>query len=115
MSPPKSSDDLTDELSLDDESMEVLEEDVDPLIGTKIAERYRVDEKLGEGGMGAVYRGEHVLMQKPVAIKVLHREMTVLPEIVQRFEREAVAAGRIDHPNVAAATDFGKLPDGSSV
>jgi serine/threonine-protein kinase len=113
MSPTKSDTNPTDELSLDDDSMEVIEEDVDPLIGTKIAERYRVDEKLGEGGMGAVYRGMHVLMQKPVAIKVLHREMTVLPEIVQRFEREAVAAGRIDHPNVAAATDFGKLPDGS--
>ena len=85
----------------------------DALIGTIVADRYRIDEKLGVGGMGSVYRAEHVLMRKPVAIKVLHREMTVLEEVVKRFEREAIAAGRIDHPNVAVATDFGKLEDGS--
>jgi serine/threonine-protein kinase len=85
----------------------------DPLIGTVIADRYRVDEKLGVGGMGAVYRAEHVLMKKPVAVKVLHREMTVVGEVVKRFEREAIAAGRIDHPNITVATDFGKLPDGA--
>jgi serine/threonine protein kinase len=85
----------------------------DPLLGTVIADRYRVDEKLGVGGMGAVYRAEHVLMKKPVAVKVLHREMTVVGEVVKRFEREAIAAGRIDHPNVTVATDFGKLKDGS--
>src|SRR5215831_12301769 len=89
------------------------EAEVDPLIGTVIADRYRVDEKLGVGGMGAVYRAEHVLMKKPVAVKVLHREMTVVGEVVKRFEREAIAAGRIDHPNVTVATDFGKLPDGA--
>jgi serine/threonine-protein kinase len=63
--------------------------------------------------MGAVYLAEHVLMHKTVALKVLHREMTVHPEVVARFEREAVAAARIDHPNVAAAMDFGRLADGS--
>src|SRR6185503_12913476 len=86
---------------------------VDPLIGTVIADRYRVDKRLGTGGIGAVYRAEHVLMKKPVAVKVLHREMTVLAEVVKRFEREAIAAGRIDHPNVTVATDFGKLENGS--
>ncbi|HVW27650.1 MAG TPA: protein kinase [Polyangiaceae bacterium] len=89
------------------------EAETDALIGTIIGERYRVDEKLGVGGMGAVYRGEHVHMRKPVAIKVLHREMTAMAEVVRRFELEAIAAGRIDHPNVTVATDFGKLPDGS--
>jgi serine/threonine-protein kinase len=68
---------------------------------------------LGAGGMGVVYLGEHVHMHKPVAIKVLHKHMTAMPEIVARFEREAVAAGRIQHPHVAAATDFGKLEDGA--
>ena len=63
--------------------------------------------------MGSVYRGEHELMRKQVAIKVLHPEMTVLSEVVARFEREAVAAGRIEHVNVAKATDFGQLKDGS--
>lgn len=83
------------------------------LVGQVLAERYRVDRLLGSGGMGSVYLAEHVLMKKPVALKVLHPEMTEVPEVVARFEREAVAAARIDHPNVAAATDFGQLPDGS--
>jgi serine/threonine protein kinase len=63
--------------------------------------------------MGRVYLGEHALMRKRVAVKILHRELTQVPEVVARFEREAMAAANIDHPNVAAATDFGKLPDGS--
>jgi len=85
----------------------------DPLVGTIIADRYRVDEKVGDGGMGAVYRVEHTHMRKRLALKVLHRDLCVYPEIVQRFEREAMAAANIEHPNVANATDFGKLPDGA--
>ncbi len=83
------------------------------LIGTVISGRYRIDKLLGEGGMGAVYRAEHTHMRKRLAVKVLHAEMSRLPEVVARFEREAMAAAHIDHPNVAAATDFGKLEDGS--
>jgi serine/threonine-protein kinase len=63
--------------------------------------------------MGVVYRAEHVHMKKAVAVKILHQHMTAMPEVVARFEREAVAAGRIEHPNVAGATDFGRLDDGS--
>jgi serine/threonine-protein kinase len=85
----------------------------DVLVGRVLAERYRVDRLLGSGGMGSVYLAEHVLMKKAVALKVLHRELTAFPEVVKRFEREAVAAARIDHPNVAAASDFGRLSDGS--
>ena len=81
--------------------------------GAIIAERYRINRLLGEGGMGKVYAAEHVHMRKQVAVKVLHPEMSTTPEIVARFEREAVAAGKIAHPNVAAATDFGRLPNGS--
>jgi serine/threonine-protein kinase len=81
--------------------------------GALVAERYRVVSFLGEGGMGAVYRVEHQHMRKAFALKVLHRAFLSRPEIVARFEREARAAGSIDHPNVAAATDFGQLPDGS--
>src|SRR5262249_26874960 len=65
------------------------------------------------GGMGRVYLGEHVLMHKRVAIKVLHRELSSVPEFVARFEREARAAANIDNEHVVAATDFGKLLDGS--
>jgi eukaryotic-like serine/threonine-protein kinase len=83
------------------------------LIGSMISDRYRIERLLGEGGMGAVYQAEHTLMRKRMAIKVLHPEMTRLPEVVARFEREAMAAAHIDHPHVVTATDFGKLEDGS--
>jgi serine/threonine protein kinase len=83
------------------------------LIGVTISGRYRIERLLGEGGMGAVYQAEHTHMRKRLAVKVLHPEMSRLPEVVARFEREAMAAAHIDHPNVATATDFGKLEDGS--
>ncbi|MGE0321676.1 MAG: protein kinase [Polyangiaceae bacterium] len=89
------------------------EPEAQSLIGSIVAERYRIIKLLGEGGMGAVYLAEHVHMKKPFAVKVLHRELTAISEVVARFEREAVAAGLIDHPNVAKATDFGRLVDGS--
>lgn len=85
----------------------------DDLVGKVLADRYRVDALLGEGGMGRVYSVEHVLMRKRLAVKILHRELTTVPEVVARFEREAMAAANIEHPNIAAATDFGKLTDGS--
>ncbi len=85
----------------------------DERVGSVLSDRYRLDSLLGEGGMGKVYAAEHVLMRKKLAVKILHRELTAVPEVVARFEREAMAAANIDHPNVAAATDFGKLADGS--
>jgi serine/threonine-protein kinase len=85
----------------------------DTRVGSILADRYRISALLGEGGMGKVYAAEHVLMRKRLAVKVLHRELTTVPEVVKRFEREAMAAANIEHPNVAAATDFGKLQDGS--
>ena len=95
------------------ESLAAPKDEVDPLVGTVVGERYCVTRLIGLGGMGAVYRAEHVHMKKTVALKVLHREMTALPEVVARFEREAIAAGRIEHPNVVQARDFGRLDDGA--
>src|SRR6267154_11473 len=83
------------------------------LVGAVLGGRYHVEKLIGEGGMGAVYQAEHTHMRKRLALKVLHADMSRLPEVVARFEREAMAAAHIDHPNVAAATDFGKLDDGS--
>src|SRR5262245_8845777 len=83
------------------------------LIGEVISSRYRIDELIAEGGMGAVYRAEHTLMRKRLAVKVLNPDVRGFPEAVERFEREAIAGAHIQHPNVAAATDFGKLEDGS--
>jgi serine/threonine-protein kinase len=82
-------------------------------VGALVSGRYRIDAVIGEGGMGAVYRAEHVLMHKPVALKVLHADLSGKEEIRERFEREAMAGAHIDHPNVACATDFGALADGS--
>ena len=83
------------------------------LVGAVLGGRYLIERLIGEGGMGAVYQAEHTHMHKRLAVKVLHPEMGRLPEVVARFEREAMAAAHIEHPNVAAATDFGKLDDGS--
>jgi serine/threonine-protein kinase len=83
------------------------------LVGGLLSGRYMIERLIGEGGMGAVYQAEHTHMRKRMAVKVLHAEMSRLPEVVARFEREAMAAAHIEHPNVAAATDFGKLEDGS--
>ncbi|MBL8722389.1 MAG: serine/threonine protein kinase [Myxococcales bacterium] len=81
--------------------------------GVTLEGRYRVEKRLGEGAMGAVFLVEHIQLRKRYALKVLLPESVASPEIIARFEREAIAAGNIDHPNVAKATDFGRLADGS--
>ncbi|MEJ7727800.1 MAG: serine/threonine-protein kinase [Polyangiaceae bacterium] len=83
------------------------------MIGRTIEGRYRIDELVAMGGMGAVYRAAHLHMHKAVAIKVLHPEIEGFPELVMRFQREAVAGAHIVHPNVASASDFGTFDDES--
>jgi eukaryotic-like serine/threonine-protein kinase len=77
-----------------------------------IGERYRLLGRIGEGGMGAVYRGEHILMKKAVAIKLLHAELGQVDEAVRRFEREAQSLSRLNHPNIISVTDFGRASTG---
>src|SRR5436189_2465832 len=79
--------------------------------GTIINERYRVGRLLGEGGMGAVYEGEHTGVGRKVAIKVLHAAYAKSKEIVERFEREARAAAAIGHDNIIDVIDFGRHGD----
>jgi eukaryotic-like serine/threonine-protein kinase len=95
-----------------EEAGEPSDEDED-LVGTVIDERYRITGFLGRGAMGSVYRAEHVTIRRPVALKLLHASLVSVPEISARFEREAFAIGRIDHPNCVGVSDFGKLEDGS--
>ncbi len=85
----------------------------DPLIGKLLADRYRVDRKLGEGGMGSVYLATHVALEKRVALKVLHPEFARKSDLVERFLLEAKAASRIRHENVIDISDFGATPDGT--
>src|SRR5437588_654138 len=86
----------------------VLRHDEDPLIGKTLAGKYLVENLIKHGGMGAVYRGKHVLMEKTVAIKVLRPSLAVDNEVVARFSREAKAASRISHPHAVTVTDFGE-------
>src|SRR2546430_1899292 len=89
-----------------------LEKTADSLLGQILAEKYRIDERLSEGGMGTVYRGTHVLMDKTVAVKVLHPALAADDKIVARFSREAKAASRISHPHALSVTDFGESGNG---
>src|SRR6266404_5359466 len=89
-----------------------LETTGDSLLGQILAAKYRIDERLSEGGMGTVYRGTHVLMDKTVAIKVLRPSLAADEKIVARFSREARAASRISHPNALSVTDFGEDENG---
>jgi serine/threonine protein kinase len=90
-----------------------LEKSADYLIGTILAGKYRIDERLSEGGMGTVYRGTHVLMDKTVAVKVLRPMLAADEKIVARFSREARAASKISHPNALSVTDFGEAEGGT--
>src|SRR2546423_12880965 len=77
------------------------------LSGEVLDEKYRIDKELGKGGMGAVYLATHLGTDRPVAIKVITPQFTRNDEFVERFRREAKAAGRLRHPNVVDVTDFG--------
>src|SRR5260370_30580933 len=84
----------------------------DPLLGQTLAGKYLVDKLIKRGGMGAVYRGKLVLMDKTVAIKVLRPALAVDNDVVARFSREAKAASRISHPHAVSVTDFGESENG---
>ncbi|MFT3770751.1 MAG: serine/threonine-protein kinase [Minicystis sp.] len=79
----------------------------DPLIGRVVADRYRIVAPLGRGGMGIVYKVEHVRIGKLLAMKVLTGELSQSPEIMRRFKREALAVSKLQSPNTVQVFDFG--------
>lgn len=83
----------------------------DPLLGSVLAGKYTVVERLSGGGMGTVYKAEHTLMRRTVAIKVLKPQLlqqNEAEEFIKRFEREAQTSSRIRHPNAVTIFDFGR-------
>jgi serine/threonine-protein kinase len=88
------------------------EETPDPRLGTQVG-TYALVRLVGRGGMGAVYEARHTRLGRRFAIKFLLPELAARPEILRRFENEAMATGALEHPNLVAVTDLGRAPDGA--
>ncbi len=80
----------------------------DPLIGATVGGRFKVEELIGQGGMGKVYRARHLALDRLVCLKMLKPALLEDPTLVRRFEREAMAASRLNHPNSIQVLDFGR-------
>ena len=85
----------------------------DPYLDQVVARKYRVEKLLGEGGMGRVYRANQLVLEKPVVLKLLHPTLQRDARTVARFQREAKAASRLNHPNSIDVLDFGQTDDGA--
>src|SRR6188508_2097779 len=92
---------------------EVLEEDSGSLVGKALDGQYQIEDLLGKGGMGAVYRARHILLGDRVAIKVLPPEVRTNAEWLRRFRREGQAARRFRHPNAVTVYDLRTAADGT--
>ncbi|MDQ3585594.1 MAG: protein kinase [Acidobacteriota bacterium] len=77
----------------------------------QIIGNYKIEEKLGEGGMGAVYRGVDMMLEREVAVKVLRPELGSQPQVVERFRSEAVTLAKLNHPNIATLYSFFRQGD----
>ncbi|MBX7194107.1 MAG: protein kinase [Sandaracinaceae bacterium] len=93
--------------------LRLLEEDSDPRIGQVLLDQFRIEERIGSGGMGMVYRARQTTLGRDVAIKILHPDLAQNPDAVRRFHREARISTALDHPNIVRVFLFGQLPDGS--
>jgi serine/threonine protein kinase len=109
---PKCGNEYPDTTTLCPADGAALEKTDDSLLGQTLAGKYRIEERLSGGGMGTVYRGTHVLMDKTVAVKVLRPSLAADEKIVARFSREARAASKISHPHALSVTDFGEAENG---
>lgn len=85
------------------------------LVGHTVLDRYVVEEELGKGAMGTVFRGRHAKLTRKVAIKVMHDHLRHDPTLLERFRREGVLASKLNHVNVVSVLDVGEMPDGKPV
>jgi eukaryotic-like serine/threonine-protein kinase len=92
----------------------VLATDADPLVGVTIDGKYRIEQLIGAGGMGSVYKARHLLLDRFVAVKMMKSDMLRDPNTAERFKREAQASARLTHPNAVTVYDFGISADGSA-
>ena len=83
------------------------------MIGRQIAGRYRVLAQIGEGGMGVVYRAEQISLKRTVALKLLKPDLLATPLLLRRFNAEAEAVAKLNHPNTVGIYDFGQDTDGT--
>ena len=83
------------------------------MIGTLVGP-YRIEKKLGQGGMGAVYEAVHETIERRVAIKVLNPQLAQSPDVAVRFINEARAVNLVNHPGLVQVSDFGQMPDGTA-
>src|SRR4051794_3775282 len=81
-------------------------------LGTLIAGRYRLDAVIGRGGMSTVYKAFDTVLERPVAIKLMHREIATDSDQLERFRREARAVAQLNHPHVVSVIDAGEEPLG---
>jgi eukaryotic-like serine/threonine-protein kinase len=86
---------------------------VDDYIGKTVAKKYLVEQMIGEGGMGKVYKANQIALDKPVVLKVLRQALLSDARTVARFQREAKAASRLNHPNSISVLDFGQTEEGA--
>src|SRR5713226_1780900 len=86
------------------------------LLGTLLAGRYRLDAQIGRGGMSTVYRAFDIVLERPVAIKLMHREIASDSDQLERFRREARSVAQLNHPHIVTVIDAGEepSPDGDS-
>ena len=82
------------------------------LIGTGLGEAYRLTRLIGRGGMGAVYEGQHLRLNKRVAVKLMARDLAANGEAMARFRREAEVTSQLGHPHIVQVFDFGVAPTG---
>jgi len=85
----------------------------DPYLGQTLLGQFHLESRLGAGGMGTVYKARQLGVERPVAVKILHAELTQNADAIRRFQREARVSAALDHPNVVRVILFGQLPDQS--